>query len=65
MLWESAWLEGSGQDIDDDLLRAVPVSEFIALYSDQLFVPSLPLDEVARVLRLGLPDSVSYSGSPT
>jgi hypothetical protein len=54
MLWESAWLEGSGQDIDDDLLRAVPVSEFIALYSDQLFVLSLPLDEVARVLRLGL-----------
>src|SRR3712207_1384097 len=44
MLWESAWHEGSGQVIDDDLLGAVPVSELIALYSDQLFVPSLPLD---------------------
>jgi hypothetical protein len=54
MLWESAWHEGSGQVIDDDLLGAVPASELIALYSDQLFVPSLPLDEVARVLRLGL-----------
>jgi hypothetical protein len=30
------------------------VGELIALYSDQLFVPSLPLDEVARVLRVGL-----------
>jgi hypothetical protein len=54
MLWESAWHEGSGQVIDADLLGAVPVSELIALYSDQLFVPSLPLDEVARVLRVGL-----------
>jgi hypothetical protein len=54
MLWESAWHEGSGQVIGDDLLGDIPVSELIALYTDQLFVPSLPLDEVARVLRLGL-----------
>jgi hypothetical protein len=54
MLWESAWREGNGQVIDDDLLEAVPTNELIALYSDQLFVPSLPLDEVARVLRLGI-----------
>jgi hypothetical protein len=54
MLWESAWLEGNGQAIDDDLLETVPANELVALYSDQLFVPSLPLDEVARVLRLGI-----------
>jgi hypothetical protein len=54
MLWDSAWHEGSGQVIGDDLLGDIPVSELIALYTDQLFVPSLPLDEVARVLRLGL-----------
>ena len=54
MLWESAWSEGNGQDIDDDLLAAVPAKELMAFYSDQLFVPSLPLDEVARVLRLGI-----------
>jgi hypothetical protein len=53
MLWESAWSEGNGQVIDD-LLDSVPEKELIALYSDQLFVPSLPLDEVARVLRLGI-----------
>jgi hypothetical protein len=53
MLWESAWLEGGGQAIHG-LLEAVPANELIALYSDQLFVPSLPLDEVARVLRLGI-----------
>jgi hypothetical protein len=54
MLWESAWSQGNGQVIDDDLLEAIPANELIALYSDQLFVPSLPLDEVARVLRLGI-----------
>jgi hypothetical protein len=54
MLWESAWHEGNGQVIDDDLLEVVSENELIALYSDQLFVPSLPLDEVARVLRLGI-----------
>jgi len=54
MLWESAWSEGNGQVIDDDLLAAVPAKELIAFYSDQLFVPSLPLDEVARILRLGI-----------
>lgn len=54
VLWESAWHEGSRRVIDDDLLGAVPVSELVALYSDQLFVPSLPLDEVGRVLRLGV-----------
>jgi hypothetical protein len=54
MLWESAWSEGNGQVIDDDLLDAVPAKELMAFYSDQLFVPSLPLDEVARVLRLGI-----------
>jgi hypothetical protein len=54
MLWESAWSEGNGQVIDDDLLGAIPAKELIALYSDQLFVPSLSLDEVARVLRLGI-----------
>jgi hypothetical protein len=53
MLWESAWSEGNGQVIDDDLLDAVPAKELIAYYSNQLFVPSIPLDEVARVLRLG------------
>src|SRR5215212_4731317 len=50
MLWESAWSEGNGQIIDDDLLAMVPAKELIAFYSDQLFVPSLLLDEVARVL---------------
>jgi hypothetical protein len=35
-------------------LDAVPAKELMAFYSDQLFVPSLPLDEVARVLRLGI-----------
>ena len=54
MLWESAWLEGNGKVINDDLLEAVSANELVALYSDQLFVPSLPLDEVARVLRLGI-----------
>jgi hypothetical protein len=54
MLWESAWREGKGEVIDDDLLGAIPANELMALYSDQLFVPSLPLDEVARVLRLGI-----------
>jgi hypothetical protein len=54
MLWASAWHEGNGQVIDDDLLGAVPTNELITLYSDQLFVPSLPLDEIARVLRLGI-----------
>jgi hypothetical protein len=44
----------NGQVIDDDLLGAIPAKELIAFYSDQLFVPSLPLDEVARVLRLGI-----------
>jgi len=53
-LWDSAWREGGGPEIDDDLLVAVPASELVALYSDQLFVPSLPLDEIARVLRLGI-----------
>jgi len=41
-------------EIDDDFLGAIPAKELMALYSDQLFVPSLPLDEVARVLRLGI-----------
>ena len=54
MLWESAWREGNGGAIGDDLLRAVPADELIALYSDQLFLPSLSLDEIGRILRLGL-----------
>jgi hypothetical protein len=54
MLWDSAWAEGNGQAIADDSLRAVPEEELKALYSDRLFLPSLPLDEISPILRLGL-----------
>jgi hypothetical protein len=54
MLWDSAWAEGNGQGIADDLLKAVPEKDLMALYRDQLFLPSLPLDEISPILRLGL-----------
>lgn len=53
MLWDSAWRESNGQVADDLLLEAVPANELISLYSDQLFLPSLPLDEISPILRLG------------
>ncbi len=54
MLWDSAWSEGYGHATNDNLLGAVCADELIALYTDQLFVPSLPLDEIGRILRLGI-----------
>jgi len=54
MLWDSAWQEGNGRAIDDTLLEAVGENELKDLYSNQLFVPSLSLDEISTILRLGL-----------
>ena len=54
MLWDSAWSEGYGHATNDNLLGAVCADELIALYTDQLFVPSLPLDEIGRILRTGI-----------
>ena len=50
MLWDSAWQEGNGQAIDDNLLDAVDENELKDLYSNQLFIPSLSLDEISPVL---------------
>lgn len=51
MLWDSAWREGNGQAIADNHLRAVTTKSLITLYSDQQFVPSLPLDEIDPILQ--------------
>ena len=51
MLWESAWREGTqGQTIDPDRLRAAPAARLMELYSDQNFLPSVSLDEIAAHL---------------
>jgi hypothetical protein len=51
VLWDSVWREGNGQAIANNRLRAVPDKRLIALYSDQQFIPSLPLDEIGLVLQ--------------
>jgi hypothetical protein len=51
MLWDSAWHEGNGQATDENLLKAVPADDLIALYSAQWFLRSLWLDDIGRILR--------------
>jgi hypothetical protein len=51
MLWDSAWHEGDGKATDENLLKAVPANDLIALYSAQWFLPSLSLDDIGRILR--------------
>ncbi len=45
---------GGGWERCDFTFSDGATSELIALYTDQLFVPSLPLDEIGRILRLGI-----------
>ncbi len=47
MLWESAWREGNGAAISDNRIRAVPETRLMTLYSDQNFLPSLSLNQMA------------------
>jgi hypothetical protein len=47
MLWESAWREGNGPAISTTRIRAVAETRLMALYSDQHFLPSRSLDDLA------------------
>lgn len=50
MLWESAWVEGQGQNIPQDRLRVVSAKRLKELHSTQDFVESVSLDEVGKKL---------------
>jgi hypothetical protein len=50
MVWECAWVEGSGTQIAADKLKAISPGALQALYESQDFLPSVPLDEIDQYL---------------
>ena len=50
MLWESAWVEGGGQNILQSALRVQAPSRLKAIYERQRFAPSVTLDEIDQFL---------------
>jgi hypothetical protein len=50
MLWESAWVEGGGQNIPQAELRVQSPSRLKAMYERQSFAPSVILDEIDQFL---------------
>jgi hypothetical protein len=51
VLWESAWKEGlQGREVEDGALEAVSMEDLTDLYQDPDFLPSMTLDELAKVL---------------
>ena len=46
MLWESAWVNGGGNDIPDDKLRTIFKTTLRGIYEDQNFLPSKPLGQI-------------------
>lgn len=47
MLWESAWREGGGDQIPGGQLIAIDRDALMALYTDQSFIRSYYLPELA------------------
>lgn len=46
IIWQSAWLEGNGNQINENELVAIAHDRLIELYEDKDFVPSFPLDKL-------------------
>ena len=49
IIWQSAWLEGNGGQINKSKLVAMDKARLIALYEDKNFVPSFNLDKLILV----------------
>lgn len=45
-IWQSAWIEGGGNQIPKKELVAIDQDRLIELYEDKSFVPSFPLDKL-------------------
>ena len=50
MLWESAWVNGGGDDIPDSKLKAISKKTLQKIYEDQDFLPSRALGQVDQFL---------------
>jgi hypothetical protein len=46
MLWESAWIEGSGAQIPETDLRQYSLGQLRPIYTPVGFLPSVPLDQI-------------------
>ena len=51
MLWESAWVEGNGDEIASSKLTVMNKTAVRNRYIDPDFVPSLTLDQIGKVLK--------------
>jgi hypothetical protein len=45
-IWQSAWIEGGGNQIANGKIRKISEERLIALYEDKAFVPSFNLDKL-------------------
>jgi hypothetical protein len=50
MIWESAWVEGGGQNIPQSELQRISKTRLRELYEDQTFIPSAPLRNIDQYL---------------
>jgi len=50
MIWESAWVDGGGEDVDNSLIREFDQDSIREIYEDQDFLPSVVLDDIDQYL---------------
>ena len=50
MLWQSAWEQGDGKNVDPDLIGEYKQEDLQPIYEDQNFVPSVALDDIDNYL---------------